>query len=84
MGGKLYSNNPKDMNHVHKDSNELVSVIITLGANISGGDTVFYDVIKQTGLVKRAHVLKKLHRRIIMGQFERFYHEVLFVEDTHQ
>ena len=42
-GGKLYRNHPKNLNHVHKDTKDLVSVIITLGKNISGGDTVFYD-----------------------------------------
>ena len=43
IGGKFSSNNPKNMSHVHKDTNDLVSVIMTLGTNISGGDTVFYD-----------------------------------------
>ena len=30
IGGKLYRNHPKNMNHVHKDIKDLVSVIITL------------------------------------------------------
>ena len=46
IGGKLYRNHPKILNHVHKDTKELVSVIITLGKDISGGDTVFYDGVK--------------------------------------
>ena len=45
-GGKLFSNNPKSMNHVHKDTNYVLYVIITLGANIRGVDTVFYDEVK--------------------------------------
>ena len=43
IGSKLFSNNPKNMNHVHKDGKYFLSVIITLGTNISGGDTMFYD-----------------------------------------
>ena len=31
IDGKFFSNHPKILNHVHKDSNDLVSVIITLG-----------------------------------------------------
>ena len=46
IGGKLYSNHPKNLNHVHKDTKYLVSVIITVGKYISGGDTVFYDGVK--------------------------------------
>ena len=30
IGGKLYRNHPKNMNHVHKDTKYLVSIIITL------------------------------------------------------
>ena len=35
IGGKLYRNHPKNLNHVHKDTKDLVSVIITLGEYIS-------------------------------------------------
>ena len=34
------------MNHVHKDTKDLISVIIKVGKDISGGDTVFYDGVK--------------------------------------
>ena len=37
IGGKIYSNYPKNLNHVHKDSKDMVYVIITMGKNISGG-----------------------------------------------
>ena len=40
IGGKLYRNHPKNRNHMHKDVKDLVSVIITLVKDISGGDTV--------------------------------------------
>ena len=58
IGGKLYSNHHKNMNHVHKDSRYLVSVIITLGKYISGGDTVFYDGLKTSDFGSRYHILK--------------------------
>ena len=69
IGGKLYRNHPKNLNHVHKDTIDLVSVIITLGKDISGGDTVFYDGVKTYDLGKRAHILKHLHGRMIFGPF---------------
>ena len=31
IGGKLYINKPKNMNHVHKSSKDLVFVMINLG-----------------------------------------------------
>ena len=38
IGGRLFSNHHKNMNHVHKDGNDFVSVVLALGGNISGGD----------------------------------------------
>ena len=52
IGGKIYSDNTKNTNHVNKYSKDLVSVIINLGTNIIRGDTVFYDKVKHTDLVK--------------------------------
>ena len=55
--------------------------MITLGTNVSGGDTVFNDricIICVYDLVKRSHVLKHLHRRCIIGPFEKSFHEGLF------
>ena len=63
------------MNNVHKDTKDLVYVMITLGTNKSGGDTAFYDGVKMTDLGIRAHVLKRIHGRIIFGPFERCFHE---------
>ena len=53
----------------------LVSVVITLGISISGGDTVFCDRVKIIDLGNRAHVLKYLYGRNIIGQFERCFSE---------
>ena len=75
IGVKLYSNHPKNMNHVHKYSKDMVSVIITVGKNISGGYTVFYDGVKTSHLGSRSHILKHLHGRMICGPFEKVSHE---------
>ena len=75
IDGKFFSNTLKNLNHVHKDSKYLVSVIITLGENISGGEAMFYDRVKTSDLGSRAHVLKHLHGIIIFGPFETFPHE---------
>ena len=45
VGGKLYSSHPQNRNCVHKNSNDLLSAIITLGTNVSGGGTFFNDGI---------------------------------------
>ena len=37
IGGNLFTRHPKNINHVHKDSNDLLSVIIILGTNVHGG-----------------------------------------------
>ena len=78
IGGKLYSYNHKNLNHVHKDSKYLVSVIITLGKYISGGETVFYDWVKTSDLGSRAHILKHLRGIMIFGPFEKVFHEGTF------
>ena len=74
IGGKLNRNNPQNMNRFHRYGKYLVSLIITLVTNTSRGNTVFYDGVKHTYLGKRAHVLKHLHGRIVMGPFERWFH----------
>ena len=75
IGGKLYSNLPKNLNRLHKDSKDMFSVIITVVKDISGVDTVFYDGVKTSDLWSRAHVLKHLHGRMIFGPFEKKFHE---------
>ena len=69
IGGKLYHNHPKNLNHMHKDTKDLVSVIITLGKNIIGGDTVLYDGVWVLNLSKRAEifVLESIESMIMSG-----------------
>ena len=59
-------------------------VIITLVTNIRGGDAIFYDRVKTSDSVSRAHVLKYLHGRMIFGPFEFFFMKVLFGGDPEQ
>ena len=75
ISGKLISNNPKNMNHKHKDSKDLFSVIITQGKYKRGGENVFYDGVKISGLGSRARVLKHLHGRMIFASLEKYFHE---------
>ena len=75
IGGKLFSNQTKNINHVHRDIKDLVFVIINLVNNISGGYTVFYDRVKISDLGDRAHVLKHLHGRMVFDSFEKFFDE---------
>ena len=37
IGGNLYTRHVKNLNHVHKDSKNLLSVIIILGTYVIGG-----------------------------------------------
>ena len=37
IGGRVFSNHHKNLNYLHKDGKDLVSVIITLGKYIIGG-----------------------------------------------
>ena len=59
-GSKFFIDHNKNMNHGHKDSKSLVSVIITMGNNIRGGYIVFYAGVKTFVLGSRAHVFKQL------------------------
>ena len=67
IGGKLYSNLPKNLNRLHKDSKDMFSGIITVVKYISG--------VEKSDLWSRAHVLKHLHGRMIFGPFEKKFHE---------
>ena len=75
IGGKLYCNHPKNLNHMHKDVKDLISVIITLGKDISGGDTMLYDGVESSDFGSRAHILKHLHGIMVFGPFEKVFHE---------
>ena len=75
IGGKIYRNHPKNLNHMQKDVKDLVSFIITQCKDIIGGDTVFYDGVKSSDFGSRAHILRHLHGRMVFGPFEKVFHE---------
>ena len=79
--GKLYSNNPKNLNHVHKDFKYMVSVIITVGKNISGVDTMFYYRMKTSDLGSRANILKHSHEELYLVHLRKFSMKLLFGVD---
>ena len=81
IGGRLFSNHPKNLNHVHKDSKDLFSFIITLGKYISGVYTVFYDGLKTSDFGSRAHVLNNLHGRMICVLYKKYLHGKTFSMD---
>ena len=43
IGGNFLTRHLENLNHVHKESNNLLSVIIILVTNVHGGETIFYD-----------------------------------------
>ena len=75
IGGNLFTRHQNNIIHVHKDSNDLLSVIIILGKNVHGGETVFYDGVNMNDIGKRSHVLKHSHGRCVVGAFDKSLHE---------
>ena len=76
IGDNLFTGHPKNINHVHKDSNDLLSVIIILVTNVYGSETVLYNGENMKDIIKRAHVLKHSHVRCVVGPFDKILHEV--------
>ena len=71
IGGNLFTRHPKNPNYLHKDSNNLLPVIIILRKDVHGGETVFYDGEKMNDIGKIAHVLKHSHGRCVIGDFDK-------------
>ena len=71
----LYTIHPKNLNHVHKYSKDLLSVIIILGTDVNSGETVFNYGESMNDIGKRAHVLKHSHGRCVIGSFDKNLHE---------
>ena len=74
IGGNLYTIHAKNLNHSHKDSKYLMSVIIILGTDVNGGETVFYDGENMNDIGKIAHVLKNSRGRCVIGSFDKILH----------
>ena len=77
IGGNLYTRHAKNLNHVHKDSKYLLSVIIILGTDVHGDETVCFHGENMNDAGKRAHVLKHSHGRCVIGSFDKFYMKAL-------
>ena len=75
IGGDLFTINPKNLNRFHKESNNILSVIIILGTNFHGGETYFYDGVYINGIRKRAHFLNHSHELCVVGAFETISNE---------
>ena len=75
IGCNLYTTHSKNLNHVHKDSKDFLSVIIILGNNVNGSETIFYDGDNMNDIGKRAHVLKHSNGRCVIGSFDKILHE---------
>ena len=75
FGVNLYTIHPKNLNHAHKDSKDLLSVILLLGIDVHSGETVFYVGENMNDIGKRAHVLKNSHGRCVIGSFDKILHE---------
>ena len=50
-------------------------MIIILGTDVHGGETVFFDGENLNDVGKRAHVLKHSHGRCVIGSFDKILHE---------
>ena len=74
IGGNLYTIHPKHLNHVHKDVNGLLSVIIILGTDVHDVETVFLNGMTMHDIGKRTHVLKHAHGRCVVGTFDKNLH----------
>ena len=75
MGGNLYITNAKNINNIHKDSKDLLSVIIILGTYVNDGEIVFNDRVNMYDIGKRSHVLNHLHGRSVIGSFDEISHQ---------
>ena len=65
----------KNINHVHKDSNDLLSVIIVLGTDAHGGSKIFHYGMTRNEIGKGAHVLNYSHVRCVGGDSDKNVHE---------
>ena len=50
-------------------------MIIILGTDVNGGETVLYDGENMNEIGKRAHVLKHSHGRSVIGSFDKILHD---------
>ena len=74
IGGNLYKRHANNLNRVHKDSKDILSVITILGTDVNGGETVYNDGENMNGIEKRAHVMNHSHGRCVISAFNNVLH----------
>ena len=72
---EIYSQDIQNPNCVHKGSEDLLSVIITLGTDANGGEIVF-NIMTMIYMGKITHLLNHSHVRCMVGAFDKNVHEV--------
>ena len=71
IGGNLFTRHPKDSNNVHREGNDILSVIIILVTGVHVGETVF-DGMNMNKIGKIAHVSKNSHRGVWLVPLIKF------------
>ena len=61
-------------NHIHTDKNDICSLIIMFGANISGGNTLYYDGPNDKAPGNIVHSEPFAHGKFQVGPFETKVH----------
>ena len=75
IAANVFTKHLKNLNHVHKESNNLLPVIIIWGKNVHGGETVFYNGENMNYIGKIVSVLKESYVRCVVGPFDKTLHE---------
>ena len=78
IGGNLYTRQANNLNHIHRDSQDLLPVITILGTDVNGGETFLYDGDNMNDIGKRAHVLKLSHGRCVLRSHDKCYMKDIF------
>ena len=78
IGGNLFTRHPNNLNNIHNDSNDLLSLIIILEKNVHGGKKVINDREKINDIGKRAHVMNHSHGSCVFGALGKKYMKALF------
>ena len=71
----LFTRHQRNINNVHKDGNDLMSVIILLGTYVNGGQTDFLNIMTMNEIGNRAHFLNHLHGRCVVGALDKNLHK---------
>ena len=74
IGGYLFMIHPKKLNHIHKESNDLMSVIVILVIDVHGDKIMFYGMTTND-IWKTANFLKHSHKGCVVGAFDKSLHE---------